>query len=86
MAGAQVLVACAGFDACAHGVGIVRVDVAVGQRDLRAGPRDIEAAALPEEWRSLSERARKVCFHIGALNRGRGWDGAWKSARPCAHV
>ena len=50
MAGARVLVACSGFGACAHVVGrLVRVDVAVGQRDLRAGPEDIEAAALPEK-------------------------------------
>ena len=41
---------CSGFGACAHIVrSLVRVDVAVGQRDLRAGPIDIEAAALPEK-------------------------------------
>ena len=36
----------------------VRVDVALGERDLPAP--DVEAAALPEERPSLSEGARKV--------------------------
>ena len=54
------LATCSGFGACAHEGRLVRVDVAVGQRDLRAGPFDIEAAALPEKWCSLSEGSRKV--------------------------
>jgi hypothetical protein len=52
---------CSGFGACAHVAAgrLVRVDVAVGQRD-RARPRDQKAAALPEEWCSLSKGSRKA--------------------------
>ena len=52
------LVACSGFGACAHVARLVRVDVAAGE--LHVAARDVEAAALPEEWRSLSEGSRKV--------------------------
>ena len=65
------LATCSGFGACAHIARLVQVDVAIGQRDLRGGPLDIEAAALPKEWRSLSEGARKV-LPSAALNQGWG--------------
>ena len=50
--------ACSGFGACAHAGRLVRVDVAAGELHVAAG--DVEAAALPEEWCSLSEGERKV--------------------------
>ena len=49
---------CSGFGACAHIGRLVRVDVAAGE--LHVAADDEEAAALPEEWRSLSEGSRKV--------------------------
>ena len=47
-----------GFGACAHNGRLIRVDVAAGE--LHVAAVDPEAAALPEEWRSLSEGERKV--------------------------
>eukprot|EP00665_Eupelagonemidae_sp_cell47_P001254 gene1255-biopygen1800 len=48
--------ACSGFGACAHAGRLVRVDVAAGELHVAAG--DVEAAALPEEWCSLSEAGK----------------------------
>jgi hypothetical protein len=82
-------VACSGFGACAHDRRLVRVYVAVGQRDLRAVPPPyLEAAALPEIRNE--DRFQKVqeSAAIGALNMG-GAGMVLRFGSPlglCAHV
>ena len=71
-----------GFGACAHDGRLVRVDVAVSE--LHVAAVDGEAAALPEEWRSLSGK----CIQWGDGRNFREMAGArvLVGFGACAHV